>query len=80
MRRFAPRLPVTCHSLNPSPPLVRSSNNSLSYPSSCGYDLSSFLFYIYIYVSFRPSKNFPKIVTTIIGLSLSVSFRSTRLF
>lgn len=55
MRRFAPRLPVTCHSLNPSPPLVRSSNNSLSYPSSCGYDLSSFLFYIYIYIRFFSS-------------------------
>lgn len=29
MRRFAPRLPVTCHGLNPSPPLVRSSTTTL---------------------------------------------------
>lgn len=77
MRRFAPRLPVTCHSLNPSPPLIRSSNNSLSYPSSCGYNLSLFVvlsfLYVYVYTYFFLSKNFPKI--TSIALGLSVWFR-----
>lgn len=81
MRRFAPRLPVTCHSLNPSPPLIRSSNNSLSYPSSCGYNLSLFvvLSFLYIYVcvciflSFKKfSKNYIN-CTRFIGV---VSFRS----
>lgn len=77
MRRFAPRLPVTCHSLNPSPPLIRSSNNSLSYPSSRGYNLSLFVvlsfLYVYVYTYFFLSKNFPKI--TSIALGLSVWFR-----
>lgn len=81
MRRFAPRLPVTCHSLNPSPPLIRSSNNSLSYPSSRGYNLSLFvvLSFLYIYVcvciflSFKKfSKNYIN-CTRFIGV---VSFRS----
>lgn len=77
MRRFAPRLPVTWHSLNPSPPLIRSSNNSLSYPSSRGYNLSLFVvlsfLYVYVYTYFFLSKNFPKI--TSIALGLSVWFR-----
>lgn len=77
MRRFASRLPVTCHSLNPSPPLIRSSNNSLSYPSSRGYNLSLFVvlsfLYVYVYTYFFLSKNFPKI--TSIALGLSVWFR-----